>query len=94
MIDKIHQIGLMRGAIEDYRNGLMSLQELVSAIDGLLSVIDDNALWNDVFEPLFEIEQVNASSYLPHYDFERYGRSTVELALEKILEKTGSYSAR
>ena len=92
MIDKVYQVRLMRGAIEDYQNRLMSLDILVSKIEGLLSVIDDKALWDQVFDAFFDLEQVNASSCTAGYDFERYGRPVVERAIEEILAKTETYS--
>jgi len=88
MIDKVHQIGLMRGAIEDYHNGLMTLAVLVSKIDGLLSVIDDKVLWDKLFDAFCDLEQVNASSQISGYDYEQYGRPVVDRALREIIAKT------
>jgi hypothetical protein len=92
MIDKPYQIGLMRGAIKDYQDGLMPLDTLIAKIEGLLSVIDDKALWDDVFNDFLDLEQINASSYSPDYDFEKHGRQIVQQALGEILAKTESYS--
>jgi hypothetical protein len=44
MIDKPHQVSLMLGAARDYQEGLMSLQTLIWKIEGLLNVIEDEAL--------------------------------------------------
>jgi hypothetical protein len=94
MIDRVHQVGLMRGAIEDYQNGLMSLPILVSKIEGLLSVVDDKTLWDELFDAFFDLEQVNASSSIAGYDYEKYGRAIVERATREIMTKTELYLAR
>ena len=91
MIDKAYQLSLMRGAIEDYQNGLMALDVLVSKIEGLLSVIDDRALWDKVFDAFFDLEQVSASSCVAGYDYEKYGRPVVERAIKEIIAKIEPY---
>jgi hypothetical protein len=94
MIDKPHQIKLMLGAARDYQDGLMSLQTLIWKIEGLLDVIEDEALSDDLSDGLFALEEINAYTYMPGYDFEARGRSVVDRAVKEIIAKTESYSSR
>jgi hypothetical protein len=85
MIDKPHQIKLLLGAAEDYQHGLMSLQTLIWKIEGLLNVIDDDILSDELSDALFTLEEINAYTYTDGYDFEVNGRSVVDRALRGII---------
>jgi hypothetical protein len=93
MIDKPHQINLMIGAARDYQDGLMSLQTLIWKIEGLLSVIDDNALSRELSDALFALEEINAYTYTADYDFESEGKSIVDRAVKEIVARIETYSS-
>lgn len=92
MIDKPHQVGLMLGAAKDYQDGLMSLQTLIWKIEGLLNIIEDDALSDQLSGALFALEDVNAHTCMTDYDFEARGRSVVDRAVKEIIAKIEAYS--
>jgi hypothetical protein len=59
-----------------------------------LSVIEDDALSDELSDALFALEEVNANTYVAGYDFEANGRSVVEQAVKEIIAKTEPYSPR
>lgn len=83
----------MLGAARDYQEGLMSLQTLIWKIEGLLDVIEDEALSDQLSNALFDLEYVNAHTCMAGYDFETEGRSTVDRAVNEIIAKTEPYSS-
>lgn len=94
MIDKPHQINLMLGAARDYQDGLMSLQTLVWKVEGLLNVIEDDALSDELSDALSTLEEINAYSYTADYDFEAEGKSAVDRAVKEIIAKTEPSASR
>ena len=56
MIDKLYQLKLLLGAVEDYQNGLMSLQTLIWKVEGLLNIIESKELKRELQDPLFTLE--------------------------------------
>jgi hypothetical protein len=93
-MDVAYQISLITGAAKDYQAGLMSLQTLIHQVEGLVAVIEDDALDRELSDPWFALESVNAHLHMPGYDFEAQGRSIVDRAVEEIIAKTESYSSR
>jgi hypothetical protein len=94
MIDKSHQVKLMLGAARDYRDGLMSLQTLIWKIEGLLNIIEDDALNEELSDSLFALEEINAYTFMANYDFETRGKSVVDRAVNEIIAKTEQHSSR
>jgi hypothetical protein len=94
MIDKPYQIKLMLGAAKDYQEGLMSLQTLIWKIEGLANIIEDEALSDKLSDALFVLEEINAYTYMPDYDFEARGKTIVDRAINEIIDKVGSYSSQ
>jgi hypothetical protein len=95
MIDKAHQIRLLLGAIEDYQSGLMSLQALIWKTSGLLDVIDDQELNDDVDDSMTILEEINAYTHAEKdYDFASNGKPLVDRAVAEIVAKTEPYLSR
>jgi len=86
-----HQIGLISGAATDYQNGLMPLQMLIHRIEGILAVLDGHELEDEISDALFALEDVNAHTYMPDYDFEARGKATVDRAVQEIIAKSRTY---
>jgi hypothetical protein len=93
-MDVAYQISLITGAARDYQDGLMSLQTLIHKAEGLVAVIEDDALEGELSDALFALESVNAHLHMPGYDFEARGKSIVDRAVKEIIAKTESYSSR
>lgn len=89
-MDIAYQISLITGAAKDYQDGLMSLQTLIHKVEGLLAVIEDEALSGELSDALFALEDVNAHTDMAGYDFEANGRPIVESAVREIIAKTQS----
>jgi hypothetical protein len=80
------------GAAKDYQNGMMSLGMLISKVEGLLSVIEDDALSDKLSNALFALEEIHAYTTLGDYDFETRGRAVVDRAVNEIVARTESYA--
>ena|SRR5947209_2388915 len=93
-MDIPHQIGLITGAAKDYQDGLMSLETLVHKVEGLLGVIEDDRLSEELSDDLFDLEDINAHTSMEDYNFEAEGKSVVDRAVKEIILKTESYLAR
>jgi len=91
-MDVAYQISLITGAAKDYQDGLMSLHTLIHKVEGLLAVIEDDALSDKLSDAVFALEVVNAHADISGYDFEANGRSIVERAVQEIIAKTEAYS--
>jgi hypothetical protein len=59
----------------------------------LLDVIEDRALSSELSDALFNLEEINAYTYMADYDFEASGRSVVDRAVNEIIAKTETYSS-
>jgi hypothetical protein len=93
-MDIAHQISLIEGAARDYQDGLMPLQMLVHRVEGILAILDGHAVEDEIGDALFALEDVNAHTYMPDYDFATKGRSIVDRAVEEIIAKTQKYLPR
>ena len=95
MIDKARQVRLMLGAIEDYQADLMSLQTLIWKLNGLLDVIDDQELSDELEDNMCLLEEINAYTYADKdYNFESEGKPLVDRAVAEIVAKTEPYESR
>jgi hypothetical protein len=93
-MDKRHQLSLMRGALEDYRDNLMSLGTLIQKIEGILEIIQDQSFKDGVFDSLLALEEVYARTRIGEFDFENDGKPVVDRAVEQILSKTECYPVK
>jgi hypothetical protein len=95
MIDKARQVRLMLGAIEDYQADLMSLQTLIWKLNGLLNIIDDQELSDELDANMCLLEEINAYTYADKdYNFESEGKPLVDRAVVEIGAKTEPYASR
>jgi hypothetical protein len=92
-MDKAHQMNLLLGAAKDYQNGLISLGNLIATIVGLLSILEDQVLSDQLFRACFTLEEINAYTFIGDYDFETKGKPIVDRAVNEIIAKVGSYPA-
>lgn len=92
MIDKPRQIDLILGAAKDYQDGLMSLQTLIGKIGGLLNIIEDVALSDQLSDTLFALEDVNAHTGMADYDLEVRGKPIVDRTVKEIMATIEAYS--
>ncbi len=72
----------------------MPLQTLIHRIEGILAILEGHAVEDEIADALFALEDVNARTYMPDYDFETKGRSIVDRAVEEIITKTQKYPPR
>ena len=93
MIDKPHQIHLMLGAARDYQEGLVSLHMLIDKISGLENIIEDDALSDLLYEPLWDLEQVNARIITTAREIDEREKSIVDRTVAEIIAKVESYSS-
>jgi hypothetical protein len=89
-MDKARQMNLMLGAAKDYQNGLISLGTLIEKIVGLLSILEDQALNDQLLNACLALEQIYADTCLGDFESEKNGRSVIERAVNEIIEKIGS----
>jgi hypothetical protein len=95
MIDRARQIQLMLGAVTDYQDGLVSLQTLIWKLNGLLDVIDDQELSDEVDENMCLLEEINAYTCADKdYDFVSEGKPLVDRAVAEIVAKAEPYASR
>jgi hypothetical protein len=95
MIDKARQVRLMLGAIEDYQANLMSLQTLIWKLNGLLDIIVDQELSDELGDNMCLLEEINGYTYEGEdYDFESDGKPLVDRAVMEIVAKTEPYASR
>ena len=95
MIDKLYQLKLLLGAVEDYQNGLMSLQTLIWKVEGLLNIIESKELKRELQDPLFTLEEINAYVQVGDgYDFQSEGKPIVDRAVFEIVERARPYLSR
>lgn len=90
-MDVAHQIGLIAGAAKDYQDGLMSLQTLIHRVEGILAILEGHPLEDKIANAMFSLEDVNAHTYMPGYDFEAGGKSVVDRAVQEIIVKVEPY---
>jgi len=93
-MDTVRQIELMIGAVEDYQNKLMPLQNLIWRIEGILAVLEEDSLSDGLSDAVFALEDVNAHLDMPNYDFESKGRPLVDGAISDILAKVAAHLSR
>jgi hypothetical protein len=93
-MDKAHQLELLSGAARDYQDGLMSLGILIQKIEGVLEVLNDRTLKDQLFSALLALEEVYARTRIGDFDYNKYGKAVVDRAVDEIISKTESYSAR
>jgi len=91
-MDKAHQINLIVGAAQDYQNGLMTLGVLIQKIEGILEILNDRGLKDELFDALLVLEEVYARTRIGEFDFEKDGKAFVERAVSEIIVKAESYS--
>ena len=84
---KIAQLKLMRSAFEDYQSGLMPLGDLAQRTEGILEVIQDQALRDSLFDDLLALEEVYARTQIGDFDFDKHGKPIVVRAIQGILVK-------
>jgi hypothetical protein len=59
---RLREIATMRRAIEGYRNGQLSLNGLIHALEAGVAEIDDEAFGRMASPIIWDIEQINADS--------------------------------
>jgi len=72
------QVAALNQSINDYREGLLSLNSLIQRMEGVLDVIDCD-IWKDEFFPLIlALEEINAVALDSGVNFARGENSVVE----------------
>ena len=92
-MDKKHQMGLLLGSVRDYQDGMMPLGMLVDKVEGILDILQDRAIRDELFDGLLALEEVYARVQTEDFDFEKDGRPVVDRALKELLTKGEAFLA-
>lgn len=83
----------MSGAARDYQDGLISLGVLIQKIEGILEMLGDRTLKDEIFGEFLALEEVYARTRAGDFDFERDGKHVVDRAAKDLISKLEYYSA-
>jgi hypothetical protein len=91
-MDRAHQIGSLTGAAQEYQNGLLSLGDFLHILNGLLGVLEDQALGDQISESRYALEEIHGVVVTGYGEFDEDARTIVDRAVADIITKARAAS--